>query len=172
MEEVWGIHTHLSEMTDANSMAHKAKQQVDAAQSHTNYQLSMLAEELVGVVSFDELIDIIHPMSYKIVGSLTLWTVLFNYLTMEDGHPIIAEVHQEDLCKPTHVIVPQTKEAESMIGMMNKNLPTFLYHMLLKLDFTEDIIKNLLKKSYKASLVADMLNCKWQSGVRTLTTLK
>jgi hypothetical protein len=45
-----------------------------------------------------------------------------------------------------------------MIGMMNKNLTVFLYHMLLELDFTEDIVKSLLKKSYKASLVADILN--------------
>jgi hypothetical protein len=50
---------------------------------------------------------------------------------MKDGYPMIAEVHQEDLCKPTHVIVPQTKKAERMIGMMNKNLLAFPYHMLL-----------------------------------------
>jgi hypothetical protein len=136
-----------------------------------NYQLSMVAEELVGVVSLDEPIDIIHPLTYEIVGSLTLWTVLLNYLKMKDGYPMIAEVHQEDLCEPTHVIIPKTEEAERMIGMMNKNLPAFLYHMLLELDFTEDIVKSLLKKSCKASLVADILNCRWQSYVRTLTML-
>jgi hypothetical protein len=69
------------------------------------------------------------------------------------------------------VIVPQTKEAERMIGMMNKILPAFLYHMLLQLDFTENIVKSLLEKSCKASLVAGILNCKWQSDVRTLTML-
>jgi hypothetical protein len=58
-----------------------------------------------------------------------------------------------------------------MIGMMNKNLPAFLYHMLIELDFTEDIVKNLLKKSCITSLVADIPNCKWQSDVRTLTML-
>jgi hypothetical protein len=77
--------------------------------------------------------------------SLMLRTVLLNYLKMKDGYPMITEVHQEDVCKPTHVIVPQTKEAEHMIGMMNKNLPVFLYHMILKLGFTEDIVKSLLK---------------------------
>ncbi len=73
---------------------------------------------------------------------------------------MIAEVHQEDPCKPTHVIIPQSKESDHMIGMVNKNVLAFLYHMLLKLVFTEDIIKNLLKKFCKASLVADILNCK------------
>jgi hypothetical protein len=69
------------------------------------------------------------------------------------------------------VIVTQTEEAERVIGMMNKNLPAFLYHMLLELDFMEDIIKYLLKNSCEASLVADIPNCKWQSGVRTMMTL-
>ncbi len=89
MEEVWGIHAHLSEVADATSMACKAKQQVDVTQSHTNYQLSMVAEELVRVVSLDEPIDIIHPTTYEIEGSLMLWAVLLNYLKMEDGHPMI-----------------------------------------------------------------------------------
>ncbi len=106
VKEFWGIHAHLSKVTDANSIAREAKQQVGAAQSHTNCQLSMVSEELVGVVSLDELIDIIHLTTYKIVGSLMLWTVLLNYLKMKDGYPMIAEVHQEDLCKPTHVIIP------------------------------------------------------------------
>jgi hypothetical protein len=75
-KESWGIHAHLSEMIDANSTALKAKRQVDVAQLHTNYQLSMVAEELVGVVSLDEPVDIVHPTTYKIVGSLMLWTVL------------------------------------------------------------------------------------------------
>jgi hypothetical protein len=131
----------------------------------------MIGEELVGVVSLDEPVDILHPTTYEIVGSLTLRTILLNYLKMKDGYPMIAEFHQEDLCKLTHVIVPQTKEAERMIGIMSKHLPAFLYHMLLELDFTEDIIKSLLKKSCKASLVADIPNYKWQSDVRTLTTL-
>jgi hypothetical protein len=131
----------------------------------------MVAEELVGVVSLDEPIDVIHPTTYGIVGSLMLRTVLLNYLKMKDGYPMIMEVHQEDLCKPTHVIVPQTKEEERMIGMVNKNLPAFLYHMLLELDFTEDIVKSLHKKACEASLVADILNCKWQSDVRVLEML-
>ncbi len=57
-----------------------------------------------------------------------------------------------------------------MMGMMNKNLPAFLYHMLLEIDFTEGIIKKLLKNSCKASLVAQIPQCKWHSGSRTLTT--
>jgi hypothetical protein len=111
VEEFWEVHVHLSKVTDTNSMARKAKRQVDVTQLHTNYQLSMVAEELVGVISLDEPIDIIHPTTYEIIGSMMLRTVLLNYPKMKDGYPMIMEVNQEDLCKPTHVIVPQTKEA-------------------------------------------------------------
>ncbi len=96
---------------------------------------------------------ILHPNTQAKVGIMTLRTVLLNYLKMEDGHPMMAEAHQEDICKPTYVVVPQTEEAERMIGMVNKNLPAFLYHMMLEIDFTEEIIKKLLKDSCKMSLV-------------------
>jgi hypothetical protein len=170
VEEMWGPHAHLSEVTDATSTAREAKRQVDVAQSHTNYQLSMVAEELVGVVNLDEPIAILHPESEKEVGQLSLRTALLNYLKMQDGHPMIAEVHQEDICKPTHIIVPQTEEAERMVGMMNKNLPAFLYYMLLEIGFTEDIVSKLLRTSCETSLVAQISQCKWHAGTRTLTT--
>jgi hypothetical protein len=170
VEEMWGPHAHLSEVTDATSTAREAKRQVDVAQSHTNYQLSMVAEELVGVVNLDEPLAIIHPESGREIGQLSLRTALLNYLKMQDGHPMIAEIHQEDICKPTHIIVPQTEEAERMVGMMNKNLPAFLYHMLLEIDFTEDIVLKLLRTSCETSLVAQISQCKWDAGTRTLTT--
>jgi hypothetical protein len=83
VEEFWGVHAHLSKVTDTNSTARETKQKVDIAKLHTNYQLSMVAEEIVRVVSLDELINIIHPTTYKIVGSLMLRTVLLNYLKMK-----------------------------------------------------------------------------------------
>ncbi len=95
----------------------------------------MVVKELVGVTKLDEQVDIFNPITHKTVGSLSLCMVLLNYLKMQDGYPMIVEVHQEDLCKLTHVIIPQVKEAERMIGMMKKNLPAFLHHMLLEVDF-------------------------------------
>jgi hypothetical protein len=97
VEEVWGCHTHLSKVMDAKSTASKAKQQVDVALAQTNYQLSMVAKELVGVTDLDKQIDIIKPTTHELVGSLSLCMVLLNYLKMQDGYPMIAEVHQEDL---------------------------------------------------------------------------
>ena len=170
VEEMWGYHAHLSEVTDFSSTPREAKRQVDVAQAHTNYQLSMVIEELSGIVNLDEPQEILDPETDKKVGILTLRMVLMNYLKMEDGHPMIAEVHQEEICRSTYVIVPQTEEAERMIGMMNKNLPAFLYHMLLEIDFTEEIIKKLIKNSCDTSLVAQIPLCVWNSNLRSLTT--
>jgi hypothetical protein len=58
-----------------------------------------------------------------------------------------------------------------MIGMMNKNLPIFLHHMLLEADFPEEIVKKLIKESCKVSLVAEISSCKWDCKTRTLTTV-
>jgi hypothetical protein len=66
---------------------------------------------------------------------------------------MIAEVHQEDLCKPTHVIIPQAAEAERMIEIINKNLPAFLYHMLLEADFPDEFAKKLIKEWCKMSFI-------------------
>jgi hypothetical protein len=81
----------------------------------------MVSKKLVGVTNLDEPVEIINPTSHESVGSLSLCMVLLNYLKMQDGYLMIAEVHQIDLCKPTHVIIPQAKEAERMIGMMTRS---------------------------------------------------
>ncbi len=65
---------------------------------------------------------------------------------------------------------PQAEEAERMVGMMNENLAAFLHHMLLELDFDEEVIKRLIKKSCEQSLVNKIWSCKWDSKTRTLTT--
>ncbi len=107
---MWGVHAHLSEVTDFSSTPREAKRQVNVAQAHTNYQLSLVVEEIPGVVSLDEPLIILHPDTHGKVGIMTLRTVLMSYLKMEDGHPMIAEVHQEDICKPTYVVSPKPKK--------------------------------------------------------------
>ena len=47
VEAYWGIHAHLSEVTDFKSTASEAKKQVEIAQKHTNYEVSMSAEDLL-----------------------------------------------------------------------------------------------------------------------------
>ncbi len=170
VEQYWGCHAHISEVTDQNSTPQEAKRQVDVAQAHTNYQVSMVCEDLMGVISLDESKEITHPTTGKSIGSYSLQYVLLNYLKMKDGHPMIAETHQEDILQPTHIIIPNTPEAKRMVGMMNKNLLAFLWHMLIEQGLPEDFISGLLNESCKATMLAKATKCKWDSKSRTLTT--
>ncbi len=84
-------------MTDDLSNLREAKNQVNLAQSHTNYQMSMMAKDFLGIILLKETLDIIHPVSYTITSTLSLRDVLLHYLKMSDGHSMIAEVHQEGI---------------------------------------------------------------------------
>jgi hypothetical protein len=170
VEQYWGRHAHVSEVTDQKSTPREAKRQVDVAQAHTNYQVSMICEELLGVIDLDEAKDIYHPTSGKNLGTYSLRYVLLNYLKMEDGRPMIAEAHQEDILKPTHIIIPNTPEAERMVGMMNKNLPAFLWYMLTEQGLPDQFIKDLANASCEASMLAEVTKCTWDAESRTLTT--
>ena len=170
IEQFWGCHAHVSKVTVQKSTPREAKWQVDVAQAHTNYQVSMMCKDLLGVIDLDESKDIIHPTTGKNLGTYSLRYVLLNYLKMEDGRPMITEAHREDILKPTYIIIPNTPEAERMVGMMNKNLPAFLWHMQTKQGLPDQFIKDLLNQSCKASMLVEVTKCTWEVGSRTLTT--
>lgn len=170
VEMFWGVHAHLSEVTDTKSTASEAKKQVEIAQKHTNYEVSMTAEDLVGVIDLDYSATVYHPVTRKAVGSYSLRYALMNFVKMSDGRPAIAEAHQSSISKPTHLVVPNTPEAERMIGMMNKNLPAYLYHTLIDYDLPADFVEDLLKNSCEATMLAERHRCKWDPTTKTLTT--
>ena len=71
-------------------MVHEAKRQVDVAKGHTNYQVSMGLEELIGVINVDKAANVIHSTK---VASYSLRYILLNYMRMKDNSLFIAEVH-------------------------------------------------------------------------------
>jgi hypothetical protein len=89
---------------------------------------------------------------------------------MNDGCPAIAEAHQQDLSMPTHLVVPNTPEAERLIGMMSKNLPAFLLHTLKEQGLPDEFVNELLQRSCEATMLAEMHRCKWDATTRTLMT--
>jgi hypothetical protein len=91
---------------------------------------------------------------------------------MEDGHPIIAEAHQAGISMLTYVVIPNIPEVEMMLLMMNKNLPAFLWYMLLEQGYPKQFIKDLLQRTCEASMLAEMYRCQWDETTRTLITAK
>jgi hypothetical protein len=143
---------------------------VETAQKHVNYEVSMTAEDLAGVINLDHMTEIKHPISSKVVAHYSLWHVLLTFIKMSDGCPAIAEAHQQELSMPTHLVVPNTPEAERLIGMMNKNLPAFLSHALKEQGLPNKFTKEILQRSCEATMLADMHCCKWDPATCTLTT--
>jgi hypothetical protein len=169
-EYYWGPHAHISEVTDVTSTSGEAKRQVETAQKHVNYEVSMTAEDLLGVIDLDHFTDVKHPESGRVLAQYSLRHVLFHYIKMNDGCPAIAEAHQQDISMPTHLIIPNTPEAERLVEMMNKNLPAFLQYTLKEQGLPDGFITDLLKNSCEASMLAEMSRCTWDAKTRTLTT--
>jgi hypothetical protein len=170
VEHFWGTHAHLSKVTDINSTPAKAKHQVEVTQKHTNYEVSMTPEELVGVINLDHISPIMHPTTGLHVVSYSLCYVLMNFVKMSDGHALIAEAHQADISLPTHIIIPNTPEAERLVGIMNKNLPAFLSNMLKEQGLPDKFIDDILKNLCEATMLAKMHECAWDPATKTLTT--
>jgi hypothetical protein len=129
----------------------------------------MSAEELVGVIDLDNPTSIFHPISGKLVAYYSLRYMHLNFVKMSDPCSLITKGHQSDISKPTHIIIPNTPEAEQLIGMINKNLPAFLLHMLKEQGLPEDFIDELIKKSCEALMLAGMHSCKWDAENWVLT---
>jgi hypothetical protein len=49
--KMWGKHAHISEVVDKDSMPSGIKRLIKVTQSHTNYQCSMLLEDIVGITN-------------------------------------------------------------------------------------------------------------------------
>ena len=131
----------------------------------------MTAEDLVGVINLDYESKILHPTTGKEVGSYSIRYALMNFVKMSDVRPAIAEAHQSGISKPMHLIVPNTPEAERLITMMNKNLPTYLYHTWIEHGLPEEFVEDLLRKLCEMTMLAARHSCKWDTATKTLTTV-
>ncbi len=172
VERLWGRHAHLSKVTNQQSMSREARKQVKVAQSHTNYQVSMVGDELAAIINVDTTADILHPATRECFKTYLLCQILMYFIKMGDSCQAIAEVHQKGIQHPTHVVIPNTKDAEAILGMMNRNLPAYLCYTLQEQGFPDDFIKALLERSCKAATVAESFNYQWDKATKTLTSEK
>ncbi len=76
-----GENAHLTEVTDSLSNLRETENQVNLAQSHTNYQMLMMAEDLLRVILLDKTSDIIHPVSNAITKEMEYKPALFAAIT-------------------------------------------------------------------------------------------
>jgi hypothetical protein len=72
VEHYWGSNILISKVTDAFSSSIKAKRQCEVSQNHTNYQVSMVNQAVVGIIDVDNSANFFHPVSRKAVGNMSL----------------------------------------------------------------------------------------------------
>jgi hypothetical protein len=74
--KMWGKHAHISKVVDKDSTPSEIKRLIKVTQSHTNYQCSMLLEDIVGITNLDATAPIFEEVSNKFLGNLSLHQVL------------------------------------------------------------------------------------------------
>ncbi len=168
----WGRHAHISEVADNESTPSEIKRLCKVAQAHTNYQISLLVEDIQGITNLNESADIYHEAGAK-MGGLTLRNFLLTKFKLKDGFQLIAEVHQSSApMSPVQAVIPHTPEAEKMILMLNKNFPAFLTFVLRDQHFPESTIQEYVKRCCCQTMAAEINQCKWDSDSAILTTPK
>ncbi len=88
--KMWGKHAHVSKVIDKNSTPSKIKQPIKVAQRHTNYQCSMLLEDVQGITNLDIPIDIYQEGTNNCLGGISLCQAMLKYIRLSDGHQLIA----------------------------------------------------------------------------------
>jgi hypothetical protein len=95
IKEMWGKHAHISEVMDKDSPPNKIKHLMRVSQIHTNYQCSMLLEDLVGITDLNASADL-YQASMMTPLRFSFRQVLLCFVQLSNGHHLFAKVHQSD----------------------------------------------------------------------------
>ena len=89
---------------------------------------------------------------------------------MDDGHSLIAEAHQRGHMGSVDIVIPNTPEAETMVAMMNKQLPAYLTFYLNDLGTDKDFIRKLLNRTFCPAFLHEIYSSQWDKETKVLTT--
>jgi hypothetical protein len=104
-------------------------------------------------------------------GRLSMRSVLLKHFrTRDNKSPLFAEVHQKQHSAPVEVVVPNTKEAEAMVGDMNRQLPAFIKFYLLGKGLKEDFVTRLVVAACCPIKASRMNTVEWDSERLELVT--
>ncbi len=97
--------------------------------------------------------------------------VLFSCIKMQaDKFSLFAELYQMEEMGPTLAIIPACEEAKRVVHMMNKRVTAFLFYYLTTIAaLPRKFVKELLKATCNATLVAEIEDCKWDPETLTIS---
>ena len=169
---IWGGHVMISEVVDYDSPPGDVKRVLKAAKKHTCFQVSMTGVQLYGITDLDTEVACVQTgEGDEEGGNLSLRAVLLRHLRTRDGSsPLFAEVHQKQSGGVVEAVVPNTQEAESMVGSLNRHMPAFLKHYLLYRGLPEDFVTRLIVASCCPTLVSEINTVRWDEKHLDLIT--
>jgi hypothetical protein len=171
-DSVWGEHVLISRVVEYDSPPGDIKRVLKTAKRHTSFQVSMTVVQLYGISDIDATATFVEPMEgEEDAGVLTLRFVMLRHFRTRDGlSPLFAEIHQKQSGGVVEAVVPNTKEAEAMVGSMNRQMPAFLKHYLLYKGLPADFVTRMVVAACCPTLVAEINTVTWDSEALDLTT--
>ena len=125
----------------------------------------------MGIIDFDVTETVYSALdSSKLVATMNLRHVLYNYFNMEDGHSLIAKAHQRGYMGSVNIVIPNTPEAETMVEMINKKLPAYLKFYIEDQGLDKGFIRKLLTRACCPALLHKISSCEWDKATKVLTT--
>ncbi len=111
-----GKHGHVSKVVDEHYTLSEIRCLIKVAHTRTNYQCSMILEDIVGVTNLDGTATIYDEETHDFLGYLSLCHILLCYHCLRNGHQLIVGVHKSnEIMGPVQVVIPNTPETEQMI---------------------------------------------------------
>ena len=171
LEMKWGRLVRISEILTEKASPIEKKNMLKYSQSHSNYNMSMTEDTLIGVTDVDIKLTLTSNATIQIHTNLR--EMLLQYFRYPGGdNKLFAEVHQgTSPGSPVTVVVPNTPEAEQIIANLNKCFPTVAAVILSSQGFPEELINEMIKKCVCPTHVAKMNNYTYDDSTRTLTAI-
>jgi hypothetical protein len=172
VSEMWGKHTHISEVVDKDSTPSKIKRLAHVSQVHCNYQCSMILKDVVSITNLNGQADL-YEEGMSMPLCFTLRKLLLQYVHLSDGHQLLAEIHQSsDVMGRVQAVIPNTPEAEQMVLMINKNFPSYMGHVLCDQGLPKTFLMELFRRSCCPTMISEMGLCTWDPNSGILTTTR
>jgi hypothetical protein len=109
---IWGGHAHITKTIDWDSPKGDISRFVWMSQDHMCYNMSVVSTEVQGIMDLDASVDVLCPESGDVLGQLSMQETLMKYLKLNDGNPLVMELHQHGPQGPVDMVIPNTSKAE------------------------------------------------------------
>ncbi len=171
-EDFWGSHVLISAVVEYDSPPGDILRLQKEAKNHTCFQVSMTCMQLWGILDIDQEVPLkILENGEETGGRLSMRQVLpKHFRTRDNKSPLLAEIHQCQHGAPVEIVMPNTREAEAMVGDMNRQLPAFIKHYLVDKGFKPDFVNRLIVASCCPVLVGKMNSVTWDAKTMNLLT--